>query len=134
MGESTVGERWLSVGQSAEIDARAAGTAAAEAALTGPDPKLLVLFCSDDYEYEAPLVGGCAGDGLKMQATFQFHGDRVLQHGVVGAAIASDAPLGIGVRHGWRRVGEPMLVTGSEANRVHTLEDRPALDLYLQRL
>jgi hypothetical protein len=237
MGKSNA--RWLSVGQSAEADAHVAGTIAAKAALTGPDPKLLVLFCSDDYEYtalldgvasaapdvpligcstageistsgpgdssvvvvalggdgfsiatagatvedgrlreasaavagcmaeveprahrvllllsdglagdqqeivrgayrvvgaEVPLVGGCAGDGLKMKATFQFHGNRVLQHGVVGAAIASDAPLGVGVRHGWRRVGEPMLVTGSEGNRVYTLEDRPALDLYLQRL
>ena len=26
-----------------------------------------------------PLVGGCAGDDLKMDATFQLHGDQVLQ-------------------------------------------------------
>src|SRR5260370_7711628 len=42
--------------------------------------------------------------------------------------------MGIGVRHGWRRVGEPMLVTGSADNRVHTLDDKPALDIYLDRL
>ena len=81
-----------------------------------------------------PLVGGCAGDDLRMTRTFQFHGDRVLTDSVVAAGIASAAPLGIGVRHGWRRVGEPMLVTGSSGNRVYTLDDRPALDLYLERL
>jgi hypothetical protein len=81
-----------------------------------------------------PLVGGCAGDGLKMEQTFQLHGDEVLTGALVGAAIASDAPLGIGVRHGWRRVGEPMVVTRSAANRVHLLDDRPALDVYLERL
>ena len=81
-----------------------------------------------------PLVGGCAGDDLKMKATFQLHGDRVLTDSVVAAGIASDAPVGIGVRHGWRRVGEPMLVTGSGGNRVSTLDDRPALDVYLERL
>ena len=46
----------------------------------------------------------------------------------------SEGPLGSGVRHGWRPVGEPMLVTGSAGNRVYTLDDRPALDVYLERL
>jgi hypothetical protein len=81
-----------------------------------------------------PLVGGCAGDDLKMTRTFQFDGDRVRTDSVVAAGIASDAPLGIGVRHGWRRVGEPMLVTESAGNRVYALDDRPALDVYLERL
>src|ERR1700682_2361066 len=58
-----------------------------------------------------PLVGGWAGDDLKMKKTYQFHGTQVVTDAVVGAAIGSDSPMGIGVRHGWRRVGEPMLVT-----------------------
>jgi hypothetical protein len=69
-----------------------------------------------------------------MTRTFQLHGDQVLTDAVVAAGIASAAPLGIGVRHGWRRVGEPMLVTASAGNRVHTLDDRPALDAYLEHL
>src|SRR5215208_6358169 len=44
-----------------------------------------------------PLVGGCAGDDLKMRATFQMHGGEVLRDAVVAAAIGSDAPIGIGV-------------------------------------
>jgi hypothetical protein len=81
-----------------------------------------------------PLVGGCAGDDLKMSTTFQLHGGSVLTDAVVGAAVTSDAPLGIGVRHGWRRVGEPMVVTRSADNRVFLLDDQPALDVYLERL
>src|SRR3954447_189155 len=46
---------------------------------------------------EVPLVGGCAGDDLKMTKTFQLHDDRILTDAVVGAAIASDEPIGIGV-------------------------------------
>ena len=83
---------------------------------------------------EVPLVGGCAGDDLKMKATFQLHNDRVLRNAVVAAAVGSDAPVGIGVRHGWRRVGDPMLVTGSDSSRVYTLDDEPALDVYLGKL
>ena len=81
-----------------------------------------------------PLVGGCAGDDLAMKQTDQLHGREVMTDAVVSAAIASDAPFGIGVRHGWRRVGEPMLVTESSNNRVYKLDDRPALDVYLERL
>jgi len=81
-----------------------------------------------------PLVGGCAGDDLKMRTTFQLHGREVLRDAIVAAAVASDAAFGIGVHHGWRTVGEPMLVTRSGGNRVYSLDDRPALDVYLERL
>lgn len=81
-----------------------------------------------------PLVGGCAGDDLKMQVTYQFHGDEVLSDAVVAAGVVSDAPFGIGVRHGWRKVGEPMLVTKSANNRVYEINDEPALDVYLRKL
>jgi hypothetical protein len=81
-----------------------------------------------------PLVGGGAGDDLKMAHTHQFHNDQVLTDAVVAAGIGSDSPLGIGVRHGWRRVGEPMLATLSGGNRVYTLDNEPALDIYLEHL
>jgi hypothetical protein len=69
-----------------------------------------------------------------MTATFQLHGRSVLRDSVVTAAIGSEAPLGIGVRHGWLPVDSPMLVTRSEGHVVHELDGRPALDVYLERL
>jgi hypothetical protein len=81
-----------------------------------------------------PLVGGCAGDDMKMHATHQFFGPEVCRDAVVGAALASDAPIGIGVRHGWTRVGDPMLITDAAGSRVLSIDGQPALDLYLSRL
>jgi hypothetical protein len=81
-----------------------------------------------------PLVGGCAGDDMEMKQTFQMHGHEVLSDSVVAAAIASESPLGIGVRHGWQRVGEPMLITRSADNRVYEIDGAEALDVYLDRL
>jgi len=81
-----------------------------------------------------PLVGGCAGDNLKMKRTLVFDGERVLDNAIVAIALSSDAPLGIGVSHGWRKVGQPMLVTSSAGTRVLTLDDEPALDVYLDVL
>ena len=85
-----------------------------------------------------PLVGGCAGDDLRMTATHQLiggpDGDQVVQDCVVGVRLRSDAPIGIGVRHGWARVGRPVVVTSSDGNQVFTLDDEPALDVYLRLL
>jgi len=80
---------------------------------------------------DVPLVGGCAGDNLAMRRTQQIHGRRVMSQSVVAAAVSSDRPLGIGVSHGWNPASEPMLVTGSKGNILSTLEDKPALDVYL---
>jgi hypothetical protein len=80
-----------------------------------------------------PLFGGAAADQWAWHRTFQLHGDRVLSGAVVAAAVGSDAPIGIGTAHGWRKVGEPMIVTSSANGRVHTLDDEPALDVYLRR-
>jgi hypothetical protein len=134
----------------ASADLRAAGARAAGCLASVEDrPHRVLLLLSDGLAGDqqeivrgaygvlgaaVPLVGGCAGDDLKMTRTFQLHGDRVLTNSVVAAGIASDAPFGIGVRHGWRKVGEPMLVTGSYGNRVYTLDDEPALDVYLRHL
>jgi hypothetical protein len=81
-----------------------------------------------------PVVGGVSCPWPSMTRTFQLHGDQVVTGAVVGAAIASDGPFGVGVRHGWRRVGEPMIVTKSDHNVVHTLDDQPAAPAYLSRL
>jgi hypothetical protein len=81
-----------------------------------------------------PLVGGCAGDDLAMKRTHQLHDSDVLEDCVVAAAISSDAPFGIGVQHGWRPVGDPFLVTSSSGTRVFQLDDKPALDMYAERL
>jgi hypothetical protein len=138
------------VATEASRDLRAAGARVAQCLPTRDDlPHKVLLLLSDGLAGDqqeivrgaygvlgagVPLVGGCAGDDLKMTRTFQLHGDRVVTDSVVAAGIASDAPLGIGVHHGWRRVGEPMLVTASAGNRVYTLDDQPALDVYLGQL
>jgi hypothetical protein len=233
---ATVTRRWLAVGSSTDPDSRRAGTAAATAALTGADPRLLVVFCTTDLDpaevlaainevsggvplvgcsmvggfasdaespsvvvtafggpgftvstcvgtdlasrhreagaevagcvaalaepphvallmltdglaghqeeiisgaYEVvgasvPLIGGAASPGPDSP-TFLLHGDQVLRDAAVGAAIGSDAPFGVGVRHGWRKVGEPMIVTRAESGVVYELDGKPALTTYLAR-
>jgi hypothetical protein len=138
-----------SFGGARRLRAAGANVAQAARAVAGCEHRVLLMLSDglapDDQQdlvrgaygvlgAAVPLVGGLAGDDMKMVRTFQLHGDRVLSGAVVGAAIGSDAPIGIGVRHGWQRIGEPMVVTQSSGTRVYTLDDRPALDAYLDRL
>ena len=233
------GRRWMGVGRSAESDSRAAALAAAEAAMVGPEPKLLLVFagidhdpavlveafreispgtpvvgCTThgeigpggptdgtvtvtaiggaglnvrarvaehvtgrqreagaevaeaagelaDYPHRAlvlltdgqvrdqelilrgaygvlgasvPLFGGASADGWRMTGGYLFSESGVFTDAVLGVTIGSEAPLSVAVRHGWDKVGEPMIVTSAADGRVYTLDDRPALDVYLDRL
>jgi hypothetical protein len=78
-----------------------------------------------------PLVGGFAGDDRQFRQTYQFHGVgwdvSVLSGAVVGIALGSDEPLGIGIAHGWHRVEPPMIATRSAGETLMEIDDRPAL-------
>lgn len=126
--------------------ATAAGSAAAEGlrALTRPHRALILLpdglaghhasVVRGAYAVggaTVQLVGGCAGDELAMGTTWQIFGDRAYTGVIVGAAIGSDGPIGIGVGHGWRRTGDPLVVTSSDGSQIFTIDDQPALDAYL---
>ena len=81
-----------------------------------------------------PLFGGACADGWRMTGGYLIAGERILTDAVIAVTIASEGPLSIAVRHGWRKVGKPMIVTGSGNGRVYTLDDAPAMDSYLDQL
>ncbi|WP_433298928.1 FIST signal transduction protein [Actinoplanes sp. CA-030573] len=131
-----------------EHDPRAAGVAAAEA-LRGlhDDNRVLILLCDGmtGHPHEIvrgayssagaayPLVGGFGADDRHFERTYQFHGDEVFSGAVVGVALGSDGPIGIGIAHGWRRIEPPMIVTKSHGAHIYELDDAPALDVLLDR-
>jgi hypothetical protein len=86
---------------------------------------------------QVPLVGACASDNITQTGTFHFFSDgrdvRVLPNAVLGAALGSPSPIGVGLAHGWHKVGEPMVVTRSEGGKIYELDGEPALDTYLRR-
>ncbi|MFI7543066.1 FIST signal transduction protein [Actinoplanes sp. NPDC049599] len=127
---------------------RAAGADVA-AAMTGMDRPYttLMLLCDgltgDPHEVvrgaysvlgaAVPLVGGFSGDDHGSRRSFQFQGDQVLSGAVVGIALGSDAPLGVGIAHGWQRTEPAMVATRSDGGRVFELDGEPALDVLLRR-
>jgi hypothetical protein len=98
------------------------------------DQESILRGCYAVLGASVPLFGGAAGDGWRMTGSYLLGDDRVLTDAAVAVTIASEAPLAVAVRHGWNKIGDAMIVTSSGNGRVYTLDDRPALDVYLDRL
>jgi hypothetical protein len=98
------------------------------------DQEEILRGCYSILGAQVPLSGGAAADGWRMTGTFLMADGKVLHDAVVAAMIGSDAPLSVSVRHGFHLVGPAMFVTSGANGRVLTLDDRPALDVYLERL
>ena len=143
----------IAVGRDVAGNERAAGGQAASGlALLDHPHKVLLLFVDalldDNVEIvrgaygtagaAVPLVGGVASDNWQFARTYQFAGDstgvEILSGTVVGVAIGSPAPVGLGVAHGWRRSGDPMVVTDSEGLKVFEFDNEPAMDVFLGRM
>jgi hypothetical protein len=158
VGVAAFGGSGFTVRTSAATGTRAApregGVEVARSAFAGMEgPNQLMLLLTDglvddqddiiDGVYEmlgagVVLAGGAAGTALLADGanadTFHMYDGEVLTDAVVGAAISSDGPFGVAMRHGFREVGEPMVVTRSRKGRIYTLDNRPAVHAYLDRL
>ena len=80
------------------------------------------------------LVGEAAGDEQKFVESSVFHDDRVLHKGALVLWIASEWPLRVITRHGWKPVGAPLLVTRAEGTQILELGGRPAAAAYEDEL
>jgi hypothetical protein len=96
-----------------------------------PDQREVARGASEVTGAVIPLVGGAASDALRWEETFTFGEGTVRSNGIVGLWLNSSRPMGVGVGHGWRPSGMPMLVTRAEGTVIHELDGRPALEAYL---
>ena len=78
-----------------------------------------------------PMVGGAAANDQQLHTTIQSAGRKVMSNGLAAVWINSATPLGVGVRHGWRPIGEPMIATRADGNIVYELDGQPAVHAYL---
>jgi hypothetical protein len=95
------------------------------------DPREVVRGAYSVAGAAVPLIGGCVRPQSWSADRWQIHDGEAVHDSVVAIAIGSDAPLGVGVSHGWSADGEPMFVSRTLGRTILTLDDQPALDRYL---
>ncbi|MFZ1539635.1 MAG: FIST N-terminal domain-containing protein [Chromatiaceae bacterium] len=84
---------------------------------------------------EVTIFGATSADNMKGIASFQMVDDQVYEHAAYAVGFA-DPSLEVITQatHGFVAVGEPLVVTRSEANRILELDGRPAWGEFTRRL
>ncbi|MDP3565329.1 MAG: FIST N-terminal domain-containing protein, partial [Methanoregula sp.] len=77
-------------------------------------------------------VGGGAGDNLKFFKTYQFS-ERGIGTDSLSVALVGGIDLGTAIGHGWKPVGDPLIITMAKGKKVLEIDGRPAFDAYAER-
>lgn len=80
-----------------------------------------------------PLFGGLAGDDFKMQSTFVFTNNKKSDKALLFLVIDKEKVDIAGLAtSGWKAVGTPKIATKAEGNILYTIDNEPALDVFLK--
>lgn len=86
----------------------------------------------DNISREIPIYGGLAGDNLQHNATYTFTHGGIRDFGVAALIIDTSKiqVKGLAVS-GWKPLGRTHTVTRADQNVIYEIDDKPALDLFL---
>jgi diguanylate cyclase (GGDEF)-like protein/PAS domain S-box-containing protein len=81
------------------------------------------------------IAGGMAGDNATFTQTYILNGSELIDSGAVAVAMDSEQ---LQVRNhysfDWQPIGKKLLITHSENNRVFTINNKPAAEIYAHYL
>lgn len=79
------------------------------------------------------VAGGTAGDNLEFKQTWVYANGRKINNGLVALAFYGDSIVfNLGSESGINPIGVEKKITKSIDNVIYTIDDKPALDLYLE--
>ncbi len=81
------------------------------------------------------IFGGMAGDDITFTGTYVFTNDRATDYGMT-ALVLDEEKIGLfGMAvSGWKPIGVLKTVTKSEGNLIYSIDNQPALEVYLRYL
>lgn len=82
----------------------------------------------DDLSPHAPTLGGMCSGAQQAGQNLLFLNGQILEDGAVGVRIAGPVTVDTVVSQGCRPIGEALLVTKADGNRIATLSGRNALE------
>jgi len=81
------------------------------------------------------MFGGMAGDDLSFTGTWIFANDKTTDYGMVALVLNEEKIALQGLAFsGWKPMGVSRTVTKSEGNLIYSIDNRPALEIYLHLL
>lgn len=77
-----------------------------------------------------PLLGACASDNPGSQHTYVYFYQETTSNAACGILWGGKLHFSFGIKHGWKPLGKPHLVTSSSENIVQEIDNRPAIKIY----
>ena len=99
------------------------------------DGETLVRSIEKTTGPQVNLFGGMAGDDITFTGTYVFTNDRSTDHGIVSLVLNEEkiSLQGMAIS-GWKPMGVFRTVTKSDGNLIYTIDNEPALEMYLRFL
>ena len=99
------------------------------------DGETLVRSIEKTIGPQVNLFGGMAGDDITFTGTYVFTNNRSTDYGIVALILDEDKINLYGMAiSGWKPMGIFRTVTKSEDNLIYTIDEQPALKVYLRFL
>jgi hypothetical protein len=81
------------------------------------------------------IFGGMAGDDITFTGTYVFTNDQSTDYGMAALVLNEDKISLYGMAiSGWKPIGVLRTVTKSDGNLIYTIDNEPALEMYLRFL
>lgn len=77
-----------------------------------------------------PLLGASASDDLHFSKTYVYYNKEAASDAACGLLLGGKINFGLGIKHGWRPLGKPRVVTKSEDNIVYAIDGKAAAMMY----
>jgi len=99
------------------------------------DGETLIRSIENVVGVHANMFGGMAGDDMTFTGTYAFTYNQSTDYGMA-ALILNEDKIGLhGMAiSGWKPIGVTRTITKSEGNLIYTIDDQPALNMYLRYL
>ncbi|HET9433448.1 MAG TPA: FIST N-terminal domain-containing protein [Chitinophagaceae bacterium] len=99
------------------------------------DGETLIRSIEKTVGPDVNLFGGMAGDDITFTGTYVFTQDRSTDYGMASLILNEEKINLYGMAlSGWKPMGISRTITKSEDNLIYTIDDQPALDIYLRFL
>ena len=97
--------------------------------------EILIRSIENKVGPQVTLFGGMAGDDITFTGTYVFANNRETDYGMVALVLNENKISLQGVAiSGWKPIGVSRTITRSEGNLLYTIDNQPALEMYLRYL
>lgn len=93
----------------------------------------IIMGFKDVLPDAVPVFGGLASDDLALQKTSVFNNEQVYDEAILSLVLDNEKIEVKGLAaSGWQAVGTTNTITKADGNMIYTINDQPALDIFLK--